>query len=222
MSGASVDLSQPIEAVVPTLDGPVLQALAGTTAPVTGRQVHRMAGTGSEAGVRKVLGRLVEQGLVHVSEAGASLLYVANREHVAWPAVESLATLRRVLFERIAAAITGWEVKPLHASVFGSAARGDGDTRSDIDLFVIRPARAAEDGEPWASQIDQLRGAVAKWTGNPCQVLQLDMNRLAQHAAVSDRLLDEWRRDAITLNGDEPRNLMSSAKRQGRKGRGQR
>jgi len=217
-----VNLSRPIEAVVPTLDGPVLQALAGTTAPVTGRQVHRMAGAGSEAGVRKVLGRLVEQGLVHVSEAGASLLYVANRDHVAWPAVESLATLRRLLFDRITAAITDWEIKPLHASMFGSTARGDGDTRSDIDLFVIRPARTAEDSEPWASQIDPLRDAVANWTGNPCQVFQLDMNRLAEHAAVSDRLLDEWRRDAITLYGDEPRNLMSRVKRQGPKGRGQR
>ena len=181
-----------------------------------------MAGTGSEAGVRKVLGRLVEQGLVHVSEAGASLLYVANRDHVAWPAVESLATLRRLLFDRIGAAITGWEIKPLHASVFGSTARGDGDTRSDIDLFVIRPARTAEDSEPWASQIYSLRAAVANWTGNPCQVLQLDMNRLAEHAVVSDRLLDEWRRDAITLYGDEPRNLMSRAKRQGPKGSGPR
>ncbi|MHB2022681.1 MAG: nucleotidyltransferase domain-containing protein [Mycobacteriales bacterium] len=181
-----------------------------------------MAGTGSEAGVRKVLGRLVEQGLVHVSEAGASLLYVANRDHVAWPAAEWLATLRRLLFDRIAAAITGWEIKPMHASVFGSTARGDGDTRSDIDLFVIRPARTAEDSEPWASQIDHLRDAVAKWTGNPCQVFQLDMNRLAEHAVVSDRLLDEWCRDAITLYGDEPRNLMSRAKRQGPKGRRQR
>jgi len=181
-----------------------------------------MAGTGSEAGVRKVLGRLVEQGLVHVSEAGASLLYVANRDHVAWPAVESLATLRRLLFDRIGTAIAGWEIKPLHVSVFGSAARGDGDTRSDIDLFVIRPARTAEDSEPWASQIDRLREAVASWTGNACQVFQLDMNRLAEHAAVSDRLLDEWRRDAITLYGDEPRNLISRAKRQAPKGWGQR
>lgn len=215
-----MNLSRPIAAVIPTLDGPVLQALAGTTAPVTGRHVHRMAGTGSEAGVRKVLGRLVDQGLVRVSEAGSSLLYVANREHLAWPAVESLAALRRLLFTRIEAAIAGWDPKPLHASVFGSAARGDGDIRSDIDLFVIRPARTAEDGEPWAGQVDRLRRAVEDWTGNPCQVFQLDMDRLAEHVAVSDRLLDEWRRDAITVYGDEPRRIISRVRTKGSTRRG--
>lgn len=206
-----MNLSQPIEAAIPTLDGPVLQALAGTTTPVTGRHVHRMAGIGSEAGVRKVLGRLVDHGLVHVSEAGSSLLYVANRTHLAWPAVESLAALRRLLFAKIEAAVASWDTKPLHASVFGSAARGEGDIRSDIDLFVIRPARTAEDSEPWAGQVDCLRQAVEDWTGNPCQVFQLDMDRLAEHVAASDRLLDEWRRDAITVYGDEPRRLLSRA-----------
>lgn len=213
-----MNLSQPIEAVIPTLDGPVLQALGSTTAPVTGRHVHRMAGTGSEAGVRKVLGRLVEQGLVHVNEAGASLLYVANREHLAWPAVESLAGLRRLLLARIEAAVSDWETKPLHASLFGSAARGDGDVRSDIDLFVIRPARTAEDSEPWAGQVDRLRQAVHAWTGNPCQVFQLDVDRLAEHVAASDHLVDQWRRDAITLYGGEPRDLISRAKRQASRG----
>src|ERR1700722_14408813 len=88
-----MNLSQPSDCVVPTLDGPVLMVLARLTAPVTGRQVHQLAGTGSESGVRKVLARLVGQGIVRVNEAGSALLYHANREHVAWPAVEKLAGL---------------------------------------------------------------------------------------------------------------------------------
>ena len=174
-----------------------------------------MAGVGSEAGVRKVLGRLVEQGLVDVSEAGPSLLYIANRKHLAWPAVEALASLRKQLLTCIESEVATWEPKPLHASAFGSFARGDGDVGSDIDLFVIRPVRSAEDSEPWAGQVDRLRMHVRSWTGNRCQVFQLDMNRLGDHVSAADPLLDEWRRDAITVFGDEPRQLVTRAKGKG-------
>jgi hypothetical protein len=171
--------------------------------PLTGRQVHRIAG-GSEAGVRKVLTRLARQGILHVQEAGPSLLYTANREHLAWPAVESLASLRATLLNRIAAELGEWEPAPIHASLFGSAARMDGDEDSDIDLFVARPLEITEDSEPWATQVDKLRSTVTAWTGNHCQIFQLDQARLAEHVAAGDQLVAEWQRDAVTLYGDDP------------------
>ena len=85
-----MDVARPLTVLVPSLDGPVLEALARTSRPVTGREAHRLAGAGSESGVRLVLARLVEHGLVNATQAGKATLYVANREHIAWPLVEGL------------------------------------------------------------------------------------------------------------------------------------
>ena len=52
-----MDLSRPMRVVTPTLDGDVLVVLAGTDAPLTGRQVHTVLGRASETGVRMALER---------------------------------------------------------------------------------------------------------------------------------------------------------------------
>ncbi|HVA60198.1 MAG TPA: nucleotidyltransferase domain-containing protein [Mycobacteriales bacterium] len=204
-----MNLSRPISCVVPTLDGPVFEVLARTVQPLTGRQVHRLAGTGSEAGVRKVLARLVEQGLVSVTEAGPSLLYVANRAHLSWPAVEVLTSLRKSLLDRLTSLFPTWDPIPLHVSVFGSAARRDGGMDSDIDLFVLRPEDVGEDDEPWAGNVDHLREHVLAWTGNRCRVFQLDAARLREHVRARDPLIDEWQRDAITVHGPAPTTIVT-------------
>ena len=38
----------------------------------------------------------------------------------------------------------------MHASLFGSAARGDGNTNSDLDLLLVRPKGEPE--EDWEEQ----------------------------------------------------------------------
>lgn len=78
----------PITTVVPSLDGPVLVALAATTTPMGLATVHARAGRGSKSGVRAVLLRMVGEGLVLEVPGG----YVLNRDHLATPAVELLAT----------------------------------------------------------------------------------------------------------------------------------
>lgn len=193
-----MDLGHPITAVLPTLDGPVLEVLARTTRPLTGREVHRIAGTGSESGVRLVLNRLAGQGLVTATQAGKATLYVGNRDHIAWPAVDCLTSLRRTLFDRLRDTVEAWEEKALTVAVFGSAARGDGDTSSDIDILIIR-----QETEPkrWAAQVDALREQVTAWTGNTCQVYELTTTEYAQHVRAREPILAEWRRDAVVVAG---------------------
>ena len=83
-----MDVSHPIRSIIPTLDAPVLEVLARTRRRLSGREVHRLAGTGSVRGVQLVLARLVAQGLGDAEEHAGAILYAANRAHLAWPAIE--------------------------------------------------------------------------------------------------------------------------------------
>jgi predicted nucleotidyltransferase len=203
-----VDLTHPIQAIIPTLDGPVLEVLARTTRPMTGREVHRLAGRGSANGVRLALTRLAEQGVVHAEQRSTATYYSANRDHLAWPAVETLTSLRRTLLEQLRAELESWQCAVVHASLFGSAARGDGDARSDIDLLLVRPDDIEEDALPWAEQVDRLRRHVGIWTGNRCHAFQVDRARLAEHVEAGDPLIDSWLSDAITLAGPDLRRTL--------------
>lgn len=212
-----MDLGRPIRSIIPTLDGPILEALAATTRPMTGLEVHRRAGSGSPNGIRRVLARLVDQGVVLATEHASATFYVLNRNHLSWLAVDLLTQMRRMLIDRIRDEFKSWALPPLHASLFGSVARGEGDASSDIDILIIRPDAVDEDESPWADQVDALRSRVRSWTGNRCQAFQIDATRLAEHAAVNDPLMQEWKRDAITLAGPDFRRLTAGRRQGGRR-----
>ena len=202
-----MNVASPSEAIVPTLDGPVLVALARLNGPVTGRQVHHLTGVGSEAGVRNVLNRLQHQGIVTAVPAGSAWLYSINRQHIAWPTVQMLAGLRGQLLVRLREAFEAWDPRPRSAALFGSAAREEGNEDSDIDIVVVRQ-RTTTPGETWLAQVAILREDVKAWTGNNCQVYDIGSDELQRHIDLPDPLVPAWRRDAITVSGADFRRLL--------------
>src|SRR5579863_2097949 len=132
-----MDLTHPAHAVVPSADAEVLVVLAGTSRPLTGLEVHRLSGVSARR-TQQILDRMVEHGLVIGVEAGLARLHTLNREHVAAEAVITLSDLRGCLFSRMRNLISTWQLPPVAAAVFGSAARGDGGPSSDIDIVVVR------------------------------------------------------------------------------------
>src|SRR6476469_5143846 len=109
-----MDLARPYTALCPTLDSEVLNVLAGTTRPLTGREIARLARRPSHSGVLDALNRLAEHGLVDREEAGRAFLFTLNREHLAAPAVERLAQMRSALLQRLSDAVERREIPPLH------------------------------------------------------------------------------------------------------------
>lgn len=198
-----MDIAHPIRAVVPSLDGPVLEALAGTTLPLTTLEIHRLARVGSSMGVRRVLERMAEQGIALADRRGNAIYYTGNRDHLAWPAVEILAGLRRALREQLVVVISGWSIPPIHASLFGSTARADGDAASDLDILLVKPDLQPPDDERWDEQIDALRSRAVALSGNRCQAFVVTTERLREHVRAGDPLVDAWLRDGIHLAGDE-------------------
>jgi hypothetical protein len=224
-----MDLTDPTRAVTPTLDGPVLAVLARAGKPLTVGEVAAQMPRGSEIGVRRCLARLVEQGIVRATEMGRNRVHELNREHLAAPAVELLAGLRLQLWSRFGKTLGTWNPKPTYGCVFGSAARGDGDAQSDIDLLLVHAPLPGE-SDPrrrsggltavagfaaefmavqlterqlakWRRQVDQLRGLVRGWTGNPLQVLEMSTFDWADHQLRQSALFAEISRDAVEVVG---------------------
>lgn len=202
-------LGAPHLAVLSPAEGGVLAVLAGTERPLSGREVARIGGQ-PRSTVARVLRRFVEHGLVEAREvgAGAVLLYRLNREHLASEPLEVLITLRRRLVERIRGELAAWSLQPFHASLFGSAARGDGDTRSDVDLFLVRPMDVPAGDLGWREQLDRLATRIERWTGNRASLAEVSWDDVARLARERPPVVRELEREAITLLGPPTHELL--------------
>lgn len=194
-----MDFRHPLSTVTPTLDGDVLVVLAGVDAELTGREVHRLANRGSEHGVRKVLDRLVEEGVVSRRPAGSAKLYKLNREHLAAPAIEALAGIRRELLRRMREAVTAWKITPVAVIVFGSFARGEATRESDVDVLVIRPSGIDADDPAWSAQVNGFAAAVSAWTGNDTRVLEYSEGEIPH--AGDEEVLTNALGDGVEIAG---------------------
>jgi predicted nucleotidyltransferase len=223
-----MDLSDPTRAITPTLDGAVLAVLATAGKPLSVGQVAEAAVRGSEIGIRRCLSRLVDQGLVRATLMGRNHVFELNREHVAADAAVLLAGLRSATWDRLKDELRSWRPWPLYAAVFGSAARGDGNEASDIDVLLVHPpfpgekrptglsaglsaqvtdalgaAVLASEGTGaavrWEEQVDRLRERVHAWTGNHAQVVDLTFHEWRRPPPGHRPLLANVEKDGIEL-----------------------
>lgn len=215
-------------AITSSLDGPVLVALAHAGKPLTVSEVASNAARGSEIGIRKSLGRLLAQGIVTAIELGNTRVYSLNRDHVAAGVAVEMARLRSELWRRTAREVERWNVRPLYACVFGSAARHEGDSDSDIDLLLVRPSTIPEVNEAqksksvwaalgmwaevistrvmseaqikkWETSVDNLHDLMRRWTGNPLQVVSLSAIEWSEHRRAKSTIYQNIIEDEIRL-----------------------
>ena len=196
---ASMNLSNPLRLITPTLEGEVLTVLARADHEFTGREVQRAVGASQDA-VRLALRRLDTQGIVQSRPAGRAILFSLNRDHLAAPLIKSLATLRQDLFDRLRELIAGWQIAPGAAAVFGSVARNESDEQSDLDLFVLRPAGVEVDDPAWRDQLHLLQEKASVWTGNDARILEFGEAELADLAG-EEPVLASIAREGIVLAG---------------------
>lgn len=208
-----MNVSAPYEAVASTLDVAIAVELSRLPEPVTVSRLRSLLPSGSDRGVRLALGRLVGQGLVSAREYGRVTVYALNHEHLAAPAVRSLAEMRARMLDQLRGLIETWEAAPYHASLFGSAARRDGDVDSDIDILVVRPERVAEDDPVWRAQIELLEDRVLAWTGNRVELAELSFEELGDLRVRTPAIVHNLKRDGIDLAGVSVRQLFDGDRR---------
>ena len=206
-----MDLSRPFASIAPGVESDVLVVLAGSTQQRSGRELARLTGR-SPTGVQHVLDRLVEEGLVHRIEAGRAFLYSLNRDHLLAPAVEAMASARWRLIERLRDLIGSWSIPTLHASLFGSAARGEGNAASDLDVLVVRPRGIQAEESTWRDQLDGLADHVYRWTGNHAGIVELSEADLPDLSQDPPPVIKEVADQAVDLAGVPARQLVEGVR----------
>jgi tetratricopeptide (TPR) repeat protein len=194
-----VDLARPIVSVVPGLPGRVLGVLGRSDLPLTGRAVAKAIDPpASQAGVAKVLAAFVRDGIVLRTDAGRSATYVLNREHLAAPFIEGLAELRATFVERLSAAFGDLHPALLSVYLYGSAARGDGDASSDIDIALV-VSDQMRDAPGWDAATAEVRRRVHAMAGNEVSLVEYRLRDL--FAEEGGSLVPTLRTEGIRLAG---------------------
>lgn len=194
-----MDVGAPYRLLEAPADSEVLRVLAGSTGAFSARQVARLVRSGSRPTVLRSLSRLAHLGVLEVEQVGRAHMFRLNRDHIATPALEQLIGLRERMIEAVRQAVGGLEPAPVAAGLFGSAARGDGDADSDIDLLLVHSG-TNRPGE-WEDQTAALAAAIERRTGNRLGIHEVSHRQLAALSDDRAPIVAELRRDYLPLVG---------------------
>ncbi|MEB3068848.1 nucleotidyltransferase domain-containing protein [[Mycobacterium] vasticus] len=192
-----MELHRPFATVTPTLDGDVLAVLATHDSAFTTGQIHRILDRFSEEGVRKVLARLVAQGVVTANRVANAFSYQLNRDHLAAEPIMALAGLSNTFLSKLEGELDQWDHPPKFAAVFGSALHGTMTVHSDIDLFLVQD-RGSPDAA-WTHHVDELAARITGWTGNDARIISYTIGELRRAAA--EPMVGEICVSGLTLAG---------------------
>jgi predicted nucleotidyltransferase len=94
--------------------------------------------------IQRALRRLIDAGLVHSTKKGSQTYYGLNREFPVLSELRAIVFKTFGLGDALKEALEPRRSQIATAFVFGSAARGDDTSLSDIDLFVIGDVSARQ------------------------------------------------------------------------------
>lgn len=175
-----MDFVRPVRAVIPGVQGRILAVLAETSGELNLRTIARLSGV-SLAQASRVLPLLAELGMVERREAPPSALFRFVKDNVASRAVLALADARRTVLDELGRAAAEVAPAPVSVIAFGSLARGEADSQSDVDLVVVRSAEIDEDDDAWVVGMERWRERARRLTGNRVEVVTVseeDIGRL--------------------------------------------
>jgi predicted nucleotidyltransferase len=160
------------------VEAAVMRCLLQTDTGITGRAAARIVRL-SQSTVQRALTRLRQNGLVVATSVPPSLLYRANREHIAMPALSALLGLDAELRARMAEHVAAWRPAPVSVIVYGSVARGEARPGSDLDVLIVR-ADAVEPDEPaWQRDVTDLADRIGRWSGRPAGIVEMSRREAA-------------------------------------------
>lgn len=206
-----MDFSRPITSVIPGVQGKLLEAIACLDRSVTSGQAASIAQV-SENQASKVLRELSALGILDRTDAGNAAMYQLSPTNVAASIVRELCDLRYRLFEKMRelSAPMVHEEPSIWIAVFGSTARGESTSASDIDLMVVRPdlINSPDRREVWDRLIFEFSQSVASFTGNPVNPVEYWRSEVDSGKPFWKEVL----RDNVTIAGAAPLPFISKGR----------
>ncbi len=205
-----MEYGNPVEAVIPGVQGRVLTVLARTEVELTMRSVAELAGVSANQAT-VVLNRLVRLGLVERRDVGAAALVRLVRENEAARSVLALVDLRGGVLSRLAGEARKIRPVPTCLAIFGSFARGEAHENSDVDVLVVPPPAALADTGQWTEALGQWADRAARIAGNPVNLLEATVEELPR---LVHRERAPWRTilaEAVVLIGAFPLELTAAS-----------
>ncbi|MBC8364953.1 MAG: nucleotidyltransferase domain-containing protein [Actinobacteria bacterium] len=184
-----MDLSRPLTALFPGVQGRVLQFLAGSDEEYTGRRIAAQAGT-SPSQTWRVLRRLTELGVVDRRDVPPAALYRLAHGTLVATALLDLRFVTDRLIHRMAESADAIEPTPVNITIFGSVARGTSHAGSDIDVLVIHADNVDPSADPWLSSINAWRRSVGDLVANSVEVVQA--GETEAHDRLTSRTTPLW------------------------------
>lgn len=188
--------------MIPGATGRLLAALAQVDTGLPISTLATVAGVGRTR-ASGLIAQLHDLGLVDRREIGRTTLVALARDNAAGELLDRLAHLHGVVMDRLRLLAAELDPAPLALVVFGSFARGEASTDSDIDVLAIRPDDA--DSEAWTDAVSAFATSARRLTGNPVQVLDYDLDelrrRVSPRAKTGKAFWEALRRDSIVLAG---------------------
>jgi predicted nucleotidyltransferase len=140
-------------------------------------------------------------GVVQRREVPPSSLFRLVPEHIASRAILALARSADTVLDEMGRLAGALPHPPVSVIVFGSFARREADTDSDIDAVIVRPLDLDEEDETWSASLETWRQAVRRLTGNPVEVLEVSADQAATKLGRHGPLWANIRRDGHVVHG---------------------
>ncbi|MCZ2405044.1 nucleotidyltransferase domain-containing protein [Paenarthrobacter sp. Z7-10] len=189
-----MQLQNPLRAICPALEAEILIALADGRLSTPGALLRERGVHASISGVRRCLERLKENGVVDARHVGNRVEYSLNGEHMLAGLVVEASTATERFTRFLADQIFQWSERPLQATLFGSAARGEMRNDSDIDLLFVVPDGASDQ---LYEAIGDLAVDAYRFTGNDVRPMVYEVSEV-RRAPVFDSI----DRDGVHIFGD--------------------
>jgi predicted nucleotidyltransferase len=201
-----VNFLHPVETIIPGAQGRILAVLARTSGELNLRTIARLSNV-SVAQASRVLPGLVDIGLVERREAPPSALFRFVPDHVAAGAVLALADARQRVLADLSRTASELDPPPVTVIVFGSFARGEAVSGSDLDLLIVRPDAVEDDDDRWRVAIDAWIARVRRCTGNRVELLEVSEAEAGRLLRSRKPLWLDVQRDGIVVFGSTPAKL---------------
>jgi predicted nucleotidyltransferase len=192
-----MDLSRPIESLIPGARGQLLAALIGAGRELSTADAARLSGVSAPQASR-VLAQLVELGIIARRDVPPAVIYRPVSGNAVVAMLLELCELRSRVIQFAREAALKIAPCPVRLAVFGSVARGTSDGESDIDIVAVRPSGADEDDD-WVESLEAWRREVQEYAGSALNVIEINADEWLAIDPGERSLWRDIKRDEIVL-----------------------